>query len=137
MNRKDFQALAQTRLNEARALAKAGLPDGAYYLAGYVVECALKACIAKNTKRYDFPDKARVEESYTHNLKRLIKPANLEVELEKTLEQDDIFRGNWRVVQLWSEQSRYRRHDLASAQELLDAVGNRNHGVFAWIKRYW
>lgn len=34
-----------------------GLYDGAYYLSGYAVEWALKACIAKNVKRYDFPDR--------------------------------------------------------------------------------
>jgi HEPN domain-containing protein len=32
-------------------LLEAGLYAGAYYLAGYAVECALKACIAKKTAR--------------------------------------------------------------------------------------
>src|SRR5690349_2807492 len=29
---------------------------------------ALKACVAKGTHRYDFPDKKSVDASYTHNL---------------------------------------------------------------------
>ena len=55
MDRKDLRALSRVRLSGARALLKARLPDGAYYLAGYPVECALKACIAKETQRYEFP----------------------------------------------------------------------------------
>jgi hypothetical protein len=59
MNRRDLQTLAKIRLKEAQALARLRLYDGAYYLAGYAVECALKACIARRTSRYDFPDKGR------------------------------------------------------------------------------
>ena len=43
----DFQALAERRLREARVLLAANEPDGAYYLGGYAVECALKTCIIK------------------------------------------------------------------------------------------
>jgi len=35
MNRDDFQRLAETRLEDAQALLKAGRFDAAYYLAGY------------------------------------------------------------------------------------------------------
>jgi HEPN domain-containing protein len=55
MNRTEFQSLAEVRIREAKALLDAGLWDGAYYLAGYAVECALKACIAKRTRAEDFP----------------------------------------------------------------------------------
>lgn len=63
MNRDDLQKLARLRLREARALLDRDLYPGAYYLSGYVVECALKACIAKSTKKFDFPDKGRVADS--------------------------------------------------------------------------
>ncbi|MGD0616750.1 MAG: hypothetical protein ABSB67_03725 [Bryobacteraceae bacterium] len=72
MDRRDFQRLATTRLREAGALMKHRLTDGAYYLAGYAVECALKACIAKKTQRHEFPDKRRVDASHTHNLIQLL-----------------------------------------------------------------
>ena len=55
MNRNDFQKISRLRVKEAKALLDNGYPAGAYYLMGYAVECALKACIAKQTKRYDFP----------------------------------------------------------------------------------
>ena len=68
MNRKDFHQLAELRLKEARALLAAEFPDGAYYLAGYAVECGLKACIAKRTREHDYPDKKLVNKSYTHDV---------------------------------------------------------------------
>lgn len=57
MNKKILQALAEARVADARALLNAKRFDAAYYLAGYAIECALKACIAKRTRRHDFPDK--------------------------------------------------------------------------------
>ena len=78
VNRKDLQFLARKRLTEANALLAAGHPDRAYYLAGYAVECALKA-LPRGTQRYDFPDKKSVDASYTHTLNHLIKVANLEL----------------------------------------------------------
>jgi len=57
MKRTDFQDLSRLRMKEARRLFEAGCPEGAYYLAGYAAECAFKACIAKKTERFEFPDK--------------------------------------------------------------------------------
>jgi HEPN domain-containing protein len=76
-SRNDFQRLAELRLIEARFLLDAGFSDGAYYLAGYAVECALKACIAKGTHQYDFPDKKLVEKSYTHDVEKLLDAAGM------------------------------------------------------------
>ena len=55
MNRADFRQLALCRLEEAEVLLRTRKFSGAYYLAGYAIECALKARLAKQTKRYDFP----------------------------------------------------------------------------------
>jgi HEPN domain len=72
MDRRGLQELSRVRLKEATALLHIGLFDGAYYLAGYAVECALKACIAKETQRGEFPDKDRVISSHTHKLLNLV-----------------------------------------------------------------
>src|SRR5262249_10273775 len=56
MTRADLQQLSRLRRREARVLLDAGHSAGAYYLVGYAVECALKACIARSTRRYDFPE---------------------------------------------------------------------------------
>ena len=47
-------------------------------MSGYVVECALKACIAKLTKRHDFPDLKATDGSYTHDMTKLLKTAKLD-----------------------------------------------------------
>ena len=137
MDRKDLQELSKVRLKESAALLKAGLFDGAYYLAGYAVECALKACIAKETRRFEFPDKKRVDSSYSHNLRELIRIAGLNKALLERAGNDPAFHKNWDAVEAWSEQSRYRRNSLQSAQLLLAAVGDRRHGVISWIKLQW
>src|SRR5579871_5613148 len=105
--RKDLQGLSRTRLAEARALLAAGHSDGAYYLGGYAIECALKAFVEKETRRHDFPDRKRVDASHTHSLRELVKIANLESARDKAVKQDLSFSDNWDVVQEWSEQSRY------------------------------
>jgi len=63
----------------AEALLNAGQWSGAYYLAGYAVECGLKACIAKLTNEHDFPDKDVVNKSYSHKINVLLEVAELGV----------------------------------------------------------
>jgi len=54
----EFQEMAEQRLAEAKALLDQGKWNGAYYLAAYAVELALKACIIKTLLATDaFPDK--------------------------------------------------------------------------------
>ena len=53
LNRTDFQILAVERLEDAKALASLGRYAAAFYLAGYSIECALKACIAKRIQAGD------------------------------------------------------------------------------------
>jgi len=134
VDRRDLQELSKVRLKEARALMGLGLYDGAYYLAGYAVECALKACIAKDTRRHQFPDKKRVDLSHSHDLLQLIRVAGLEDEHRERVRSDPDFETNWEVARRWSEQSRYRRHSHESAQALLVAISDRRHGVITWIR---
>lgn len=54
MKRSDLQKLARIRLKEAKVLLDNRQYSGAYYLSGYVIECALKACIAKQTRKERF-----------------------------------------------------------------------------------
>jgi len=111
--------------------------DGAYYLAGYSVECALKACIAKFTVRHDFPDKRRVDASYSHVLKDLVTVARLEQAHSEELKRDTAFRTYWDAVQSWSERSRYVITSAEGTRELIKAVADREHGVLRWVKLHW
>jgi hypothetical protein len=101
------------------------------------VECALKACIAKATQRCEFPDKQKVDSSYSHDLSRLIKVAGLADAHREKADHDTDFSRNLEIVREWSEQSRYQRHLPETAKDLLEAVGDRPHGVISWIKLHW
>ena len=77
--RADFQQLAEERLLEAKALLDLRKWDGAYYLAGYAVELALKACIIKTLMPTDaFPDKEFSRNCYTHSIDKLLGLARQE-----------------------------------------------------------
>ena len=72
MLKSDLEQLVRVRLQDARLLLKGGQYDGCHYLAGFAVEAALKACIAKATRRHEFPDKDRASTVFTHDLVRLL-----------------------------------------------------------------
>lgn len=137
MNRSDLVDLAKIRLKEARMLLKNGHYDGAYYLCGYVIECGLKACIAKQTRKYDFPDKNTVEKSYSHNLTKLLKIAGLENPQKDERRRNPTLAINWTVVKDWRADSRYEKHTRTEAQDLFSAIANRQNGVLRWIRRHW
>ncbi len=100
----DFQLLAEKRLREARALLAAGEPDGAYYLGGYAVECALKACIIRKLNTSDeWPDRNFSELCYRHELAALLKVATLDGPM--ALEVGVL--AKWGQVKDWRETSRY------------------------------
>jgi HEPN domain-containing protein len=130
--------LAELRLREAEALLRARHFSGAYYLGGYAVECALKACIARKTRRYDFPEHPnRVRECYSHDLEQLVIVAGLKAELNKGMNADPEFEKSWMLAIQWSEQRRYEFISKQDAQALLEAISDPNHGVLRWIKSLW
>lgn len=138
MNRADFHKLTEIRMKEAKVLLDRKCYEGAYYLAGYAVECALKACIARRTLAHDFPPKPQVvREYYQHDIGSLAKLAHLEPELNKRLSMVQ-FSANWALVIEWSEQGRYETHiDSKKARDLYRAISNSRSGVLVWLKKYW
>ena len=138
MNKNDLERLANLRIVEAETLLTNSCFAGAYYLSGYVVECALKACIAKNTKQYDFPDKKLVLDSYSHDLLKLIYVSGLKNELDKELKINSTFKTYWDLVQEWSEESRYDPDiSMEMANNLFSAITADPDGVLIWLKKYW
>ena len=136
MNRKDFQELAALRLKEARILLRDNCWEGAYYLGGYVAECAFKACIAKQTARYEFPDKRRAAAVYTHNLAELAKLVGLDEGLDGAEQTYPELYANWTIVRNWWELSRYGRPSQVEAENLLRALAEPKHGVLRWLKQH-
>jgi HEPN domain-containing protein len=138
-NRLDFQKLAELRLKEAKVLLKNKCYEGAYYLAGYSVECALKACIAKKTQLHDFPPKPQVVSSYyTHHIESLANFAGLQVALKNQEQSVVHFRTNWGYVTKWAEHYRYETQvNSQDAWDLYRAITNSRSGVLVWLKKYW
>jgi hypothetical protein len=134
--RREFQQLARMRLKDARLLMQGGNVEGVYYLTGLAVECAVKACIAKNTKRHDFPpNQSIVRDIYTHDLGKLIKAALLQTALDTEIKRNGTFDKNWGVVKAWNVESRYRTKGL-NARDLYKAVAGRD-GVMQWLRQRW
>jgi hypothetical protein len=126
VNRSDLHRLSRLRLAEARTLLRDRKFDGAYYLAGYAVECALKACIAKQIKKFDFPDKKLIVDSHTHNLEQLLNASGLKQLHQHELATNGDFAVNWAVVRDWSEKARYTfGRSSAEAHDLYLAITAR------------
>jgi HEPN domain-containing protein len=136
MKRIDFQQLAELRFKEAKALLAEGFPEGAYYLAGYAVECALKACIAKRTQEHDFPEKESIQ-FYSHDLEKLLGFAKLKNEFDLALRAGPAMDANWIIVKDWSETSRYERKTIADATGLLKAIEDQTGGLLPWVQKRW
>ena len=130
MNRADWQHLAEVRIAEAEALLTLApaMPDGAYYLAGYSVECALKACIARAYNQHDWPEKQFVVASHTHNILTLLRLAGLEAAKNLDAAANSALALNWNIVKDCDERSRYQTHSLAKAQRMVQAVSHVTDG---------
>jgi len=138
MNKQELERLTHIRISEAASLLAASQFNGAYYLAGYALECALKACIAKKVNQYDFPNKKLAEDSYSHDLTKLVGVSGLKQELLQKEKSDQAFAVNWAVAKDWSEQARYDSNiGQAKANDLYSAITDNNNGVLSWLKTYW
>ena len=139
MNRSDFQTLTEVRIRETLVLLENQCYEGAYYLAGYAVECALKACIARNTNQYDFPpDRNTINRIYSHNLEGLLKEAGLERDRRAQAGNRPAFSVYWKCVTDWSEEARYEQSiTRQDAENLYLAIMDEDDGVLLWLSNYW
>ena len=133
----ELEALAQEKLDDAAALIADSRWSSGYYLGGYAVELALKACIAKSFKAVTIPDKDLVSATYSHNFRSLVGTAGLSADLRNREQADRNFAANWGIVSSWSPEARYARATQQQAGELLQAISDEDDGVLAWIKAFW
>lgn len=99
-DRDTLRTLAAARLGEAKVLFGAGQPSGAYYLAGYAIECAIKARIAGQFRANEIPERKLINNIYTHDLSKLLELAGLQAEIDLATQGDDDFRQKWTVVRV-------------------------------------
>ena len=138
MNRSDLQKIADIRVEDARVLLDAQRFEAAYYLVAYAVECALKACIAKQIKEFDFPEKKLINDSYSHDLVKLLGLSGVGHLFEAELGTNSGLQNNWAVVKDWSEGRRYDTSVVEKqARDMYDAITESRNGVLSWLKKQW
>ncbi|HUT98202.1 MAG TPA: HEPN domain-containing protein [bacterium] len=129
----DLKQMALDRVRDAQILLEARRYVGAYYLIGYAVECALKAVIAKRTRRHEFPEKERVDASWTHNFDKLFDKAALGEGPANN--QTAIYLA---TVKKWKPDSRYEpTKSKNEAEDLFEAVTHPHDGVLSWLRTFW
>jgi hypothetical protein len=138
MNRVDLQQLADARVTDAEALLLSQRWAAAYYLLGYAIECALKACAPRQFREYEVPDKTIVNDFYTHKLDKLLNISGAKLDLDAQSTADPTFHRNWNTVRDWNEATRYELLTTeAKARDMHAAVTDPNSGVLPWLKTLW
>jgi len=139
--RNELKNLAKTRLQEAKVLFDKGLYDGACYLAGYVVELALKARICKILDLVEYPQSGEISRAFkTHRYDDLLILSGLERKFNDARGTNSSLHANWSLLRKWTEDIRY--HPIGSkskkdAEYVINALDNPEDGVFTWIKKRW
>src|SRR6266545_3010776 len=85
MNRLEWRQLAERWLKDAKILLDNRRWSAAYYLAGYAVECGLKACVLARvgiSPEVIFGARRFSERCWTHDLEELVRLADLAGALE-------------------------------------------------------
>lgn len=139
MNRTTWQQLSEERIADAETLLVASRWSGAYYLCGYAIECAMKACIMLRVEQTGiiFEEKKFAEQCWTHDFKVLVDLAGLGSELRVDRLANAVFDQNCAEIEIWSEHARYRTHSRLEAETLFQAINDPNEGVLQWLKRRW
>jgi HEPN domain-containing protein len=140
VNRPTLKQLAEQRVKDADALLSAGCWAAAYYLVGYALECALKACILKYVEETGviFRDKKFLEGCWTHDPELLLRTAGLVKEFGKARQADPQLDLNWSAATAWNEESRYNAlTDEKDARALFQAITDGPHGVLQWVRQFW
>jgi len=142
VNRLNLQQLARERVRDAKALLAYEQWAGAYHMAGYALECALKSCILKHLDNTGiiFKDKKyldRLSKCWTHDLAQLMDLANLTSEFGVACAANPLLAANWGVAKDWTEISRYEQKSKVEARELFNAITNVPNGVLPWIQLRW
>jgi HEPN domain-containing protein len=138
VDRDQLQQLAELRLEDAEALIASGRWAAAYYLLGYSVECALKACVARQFRTDEVPDRELVNSFYTHRLDKLLSISGAKSEFEARAKGDPDFERSWIAAREWNEVVRYDLLITESvARRLYEAVTNGKSGILPWLKTQW
>jgi len=132
--------LAERWLVDAQRLLDDHRWSAAYYLAGYAVECGLKACVLVRLAAMPeviFESRRFSENCWTHNVLELVKLAGLEAtRVADNATNPALFR-NWLIAKDWDETSSYQTTTHQKAKRLYAAITDQPNGVMQWIRGHW
>jgi HEPN domain-containing protein len=140
VTRAGWRRMAEERVRDAAALLRARRWSAAYYLAGYAVECGLKACVVAYVQRHIeviFQERRFSERCWTHDFDELLKVAELKARYDADVAADPLLKFNWQVAKNWKETARYERKSRVEAEGLYRAVTDPANGVLPWIRNHW
>jgi hypothetical protein len=84
---------------------------------------ALKACICKKTRQFDFyPKPQEYKKAWSHNIESLVAAASLESEFNAARRADPALDINWKSAETWSPDTRYDTHSREEAEGLFAAT---------------
>lgn len=134
--RRELKTLADLRLREAEALFEARCYNGTVYLAGYVVELALKARICRLLRSKEYPEIGALKGAFAvHKYDQLLFLAGL---VDK-LDSNQMVLENWSLLTFWGPELRYSPREFSRSEALvvLEAIREPANGVFSWIRKHW
>ena len=133
-SRSELKKLALIRRREAEALCSAKFYDGAIYLAGYVLEFALKARICRLLDMKAYPDTGDLRRVYaTHDLRQLLTLAGLS---QKLVVQENSLSDSWLTAASWRPEQRYDVPGRTTFEDVRKRLADVDK-VLAWIRKYW
>lgn len=150
--RNEFRQSAEMRIKESKILFRNKQFEGAFYLAGYAIEFALKAAVCRNLDIDDFFNEnpstklkgGLTREFKTHDISTLIILAGLIKKLDGHKAIDPDFMVNWSYIEQmnWTEQCRYDcpnpiKYNQTDVKAFIDAIDNRKGGFLRWISKFW
>lgn len=143
----ELKSISKARLRSAETLMAAGDWDGAAYMLGYVLECALKSVICKTLGLTEYPQNRKTDTHFlTHNFDQLLVLSGMSVLFSAN--------GDLAVFQRWSEFTkefpgdwpamRYnldylQKFDEAKVTAMHSHITERTNGILAVItaRRKW
>ena len=111
-----YEQTSRRMLNDARFLLKHGRWHSAVYLAGYAVECKLKAAVCRYLGVEVLPESFR-----THDIRFLIRSAGL----AEAVNSDKVIQARFRRIDsMWRTEIRYsgKPYGKQAAENFLDNV---------------
>lgn len=126
----EWMSLASQHERSARLLAVDRFAAAqAYAHVGFAAECALKAYIMRKERLNAWPDIELRKELYTHDLRRLVQIAGIE------LKPKDPIGPSWAVVLQWDRGQAYDpdRMPRRVARSMIEAAFGEK-GVVTWIR---